>query len=273
MTGIIDTHCHYNLSPLLENWQAHWQKAQAQGVKQSIIVGTNGESLHKALEIASAEGALLCAAGIHPTNISLEDIHQADQLIQGESQLLVSALQSQSEKIIAIGETGLDYYRLDQHTTDSDKVITAQKKLFDFQLKLAQEYQLPIVLHIRDKTTQAYDEAFEMLNSYDLPQIILHCFSGPGEFLEKMVSRGAFFGVDGHITYPNNTEMREQLTRLPNHKILLETDAPFLPPVHHRGKVCEPWMIRLTADYLQTQLRLDQAQITENARAAFPGLK
>ncbi|MFZ1721514.1 MAG: TatD family hydrolase [Microgenomates group bacterium] len=284
---IIDTHAHYNLEPLLSDWKTHWQKAQDFSVLQSIVVGTTVEESQKALEIAKGEQGLYASFGIHPSNfsvsngLSLDDLDATYLHLQlsckreleaaGESEKDFLQSPAYSSKLIAIGEIGLDYYRLSADDQESRK---RQKQYFSLQLQLAFFYSLPVIIHVRDITDEAYRDIYEII-SKELPvdyPVLLHCISGPQEYLKKMLERGAYIGVGGNITYKNSQNMRDLVKNTPADKILLETDAPYLPPFPHRGKPCEPWMISLTADFMAQEFHITREQVISNTYRFFAHL-
>lgn len=278
---LIDTHCHYNMEPLFANWRAHWQTAQTHGVEKSIVIGTDLETSQRALEIAQAEQNLYAAVGVHP--------HDTETLVNFAA---LESLVSQPQ-VIAIGETGLDYFRLPTDETRS-AIIAAQHAAFRRHIELALTHHKLLIVHVRDQETpekptldNAYWDALRILSEYypattsaaptdklseatnlsqqmyvnaqhliDLysagdqsqaPTFILHCVSGPLAYIDQAVALGAYFGIAGNVTYKNAERIREIVKKVPAQQLLLETDAPFLPPQQHRGTTCEPWMIAETA--------------------------
>jgi len=235
---IFDTHCHYNLDPLYQDWQKHWQKAQAHGVQKTIVVGTNLESSRRAIEITAQEPNLMAAIGIHPSEKNLADqTRRLEELI--------------SEEVVAIGETGLDYFRLDRNLPEFETTIQAQKLAFINHIKLANQHQLDLIIHVRDKKTpetptpgNAYWDTIQILENHPSQQkFTLHCVSGPTSYIKKAIQLGAYFGIAGNITYKNADHLRDLVRIIPSEKRVLETDAPYLAPQKYRGQVCEPWMI------------------------------
>lgn len=271
---IIDTHVHYNMDPLFENWRHHWEKAQAHGVEKSIVVGTTLETSQRAVAIAHQEPNLYAAVGIHP-NYTSTDLSSFEELLS-------------QPKVIAIGETGLDYFRV---TDEKEKKI--QQQAFRTHVKLAKNYHKLVIIHVRDQATpeeptpgNAYWDALAILKENNEPRpststtanvslaehcyrnadqlitqyasaeksepltFILHCVSGPLSYLDEAISLGGYIGVAGNVTYKSADRIREIVKRVPVNRLLLETDAPFLPPVPYRGQACEPWMISETASAL-----------------------
>jgi len=173
---IIDTHCHYNLEPLYSgdpfcfkvkedsqilqmNWKDHWRNAQEKGVNKSIIVGPGLASSLKAIEIANTDNNLYAAVGIHP--------ERANKIIDVEKAVLELKKLANNKSVVAIGEAGLDYFYL--KTEDLNKIIEIkkrQKDLFISQIKLAQELNLPLILHVRDREELAYNETLDLIEKY-----------------------------------------------------------------------------------------------------------
>jgi TatD DNase family protein len=260
LDGLVDTHCHYNLSPITEHWQKHWQQAQSRGVVSSWIPGTSVESSKVGWEIAQQEPALWSMIGIHPgevaENLSIDVpgvVAQLEQLIAADRKLAIP-------KIIGMGEIGLDYFRLEEVT--AERVRTIQKALCSSLLVLAKKYDLFVSLHVRDQRTpveptekNAYWDTLTLVREAALTTpFILHCSSGPLTYIQKALEMGAYISFAGNVTYPNAQALRDIWNMTPADRRLLETDVPFLPPQGFRGKTCEPWMIAETAAWLKANL-------------------
>jgi len=254
---IIDTHAHYNLEPLYERWPELWAKAQSMGIQQTVVASINLATSQRAVEIVNQAEGLWALVGVHPSEVSENLAGQVDQstYIEQLAQLL------QDQKVLGIGEIGLDYYWLaDEQRTQQAPI---QQNWFRAQLELARQHGGWLSLHIRDKQTpseptpgNAYWDAYAIMSEYDWSQqpFILHCASGSPEYVQAMLDLGAYVGFDGNITYPKAEELRELLALVPRDRILIETDAPYLPPQTYRGQVCEPWMIVETAKFLESQI-------------------
>jgi TatD DNase family protein len=277
---IIDTHCHYNMDELWSDWRQHWQRAQAAGVTDSVVVGTSLETSQRSLELAQHDDHLHSCVGIHPyryTELIQENptISQAEiiEAIEADyAQLLEMATQA-GRPLVAVGETGLDYFRLDP-TRQWDQTLVAQRQGFIAHLKLAAELDVPVIIHVRDMGPQAYTDVLDILKEHyhGTQPFILHCVSGSVEYVQAALELGAYIGMAGNITYKNANLIRSLARISPPDRLLLETDAPFLPPHPHRGQQCEPWMISLTAAFVQEELGFDLDHISKNARRVF-GLK
>ncbi|MBU1033725.1 TatD family hydrolase [Patescibacteria group bacterium] len=282
---IIDTHCHYNLEPLYSgdpfclkvkedsqilqmNWKDHWRNAQEKGVNKSIIVGPGLASSLKAIEIANTDNNLYAAVGIHP--------ERANKIIDVEKAVLELKKLANNKSVVAIGEAGLDYFYL--KTEDLNKIIEIkkrQKDLFISQIKLAQELNLPLILHVRDREELAYNETLDLIEKYwqFSNSLIFHCVSGPLDYIKRALSfKKSYFGFGGNITFKKADEIRKIFTLVKEtdpSKILLETDSPYLAPEPYRGQICEPQMIAETANYLENELGANLEKIYQNSISAF----
>ena len=264
---IIDTHCHYNLSPLYEDWQKHWQKAQEQGVKKTIIPSASIETSRRAIEIAKLDENLFAAIGIHPNEYDTTSLADLPTVLSQNAAALSMVM---DENVIAIGETGLDYFRLKDD--QRELAIQNQKMAFKMHIQLANEFEKTLIVHSRDKggkkdkNNQAYWDILEIVKKdyqHNKP-FILHCVSGPSEYIEEALKLGAYIGVGANITYPNADELREIIKLVPKDKLLIETDAPYLPPQEYRGQICEPWMIKKTAEYINQNYSINFPQLEQN---------
>jgi len=281
---IFDTHCHYNLDPLDQKWQDHWKQAQERGVIGSIVVGTTLETSLLATKISQENEKLFSAVGVHPayvqeivssehTNATLESTMSAlEKLIEVEINQTETAL----NKIVAIGETGLDYFRLKDADPETQEIKENQKVALIEHIKLAQKYKLPVILHVRDQEIpetntlgNAYWDVVEITSHFSDVQYILHCVSGPLAYVQEMISRGAYVSVAANVTYNSAHHIRTLVASTPQTKLLLETDAPYLPPQPFRGQMCEPWMISQTAQYLENEMQINVEQILDNTYTCF----
>lgn len=278
MMPMIDTHVHYNLEPLYsgkkahfkisddsvilhQSWHDHWQQAQKKGIEKSIVVGTNLTTSRQAIKIAQADNNLMASVGLHPheaNNLS------AEQEMAAAINSLKILIKKNFSQIAAIGETGLDYYL-------SAESSALQKKLFTEQIKIANELQLPLIIHCRDQNETAYLEADRLIADYFQfkSPLIFHCISGPLVHLKKILDFGAYVGVGANVTYPNARHLRDLINQVPTDRLLIETDAPYLPPQNYRGQICQPWMIIETMKFLNLNFKINQKQIYQNTLKVF----
>lgn len=282
--NIIDTHCHYNLEPFDTDWQSHWKMAQEHHVVSSIVIGTNQATSQRAIEIAESDARLWAAIGFHPSEYTEQsvmafkngrDVQRAVNDTTEDMSLDMEDLAAlTSKKIIAVGETGLDYFRLDAYNKEQKQVIKqTQKEALRKHIQLAASRHLPLILHVRDQAEDAYWDVLNVLDQEEYTgHFILHCVSGPLAYVRQALEMGAYISIAGNITYSSAHRIREIARLAPSDRVLLETDAPFLPPVPHRGKLCEPWMIELTAQYVEEELSISLEQCYENTQHLFPQL-
>jgi TatD DNase family protein len=223
-----DTHAHLDLPPLSEEEDEVMARARDAGVTRIVTVGIDPSSSAKAIEIAHRHSGVYAAVGLHP--------HDAASL----SDSLISRLDSLSrcDQAVAIGETGLDFYR-DRSPRD------AQRAAFREQIRLARKRGLPLIVHDRD----AHDDILAILSEENAAEVggIIHCFSGDYEMARRAVSMNFLISIPGAITYPKPGTQVEAVRKLPLERLLIETDCPYLAPVPHRGKDNEPAYVPLVA--------------------------
>lgn len=278
---IFDTHCHYNLEPLYsgkagffskdqvqaikqKNWQIHWQQAQKQGAAGALIPGASLKNSKKAIKIASKEKNLFASTAIHPGEIAKFNPADINKQFSEIKQL------SQNPNVIAIGETGLDYLHLPKN--NKQHAIKQQKDYFIKHILLANKLKKPLIIHARDGSsnqlnTNIYHEILQILKQhYQFQQpFVLHCVSGPESYVKQALDLGAYISFAGNITYPSADDLRQLLQIVPENKLLLETDAPFLPPQKYRGQINQPYMIVETAKYVAAEFEIDLDLVLQNS--------
>ncbi len=242
---MIDTHAHLD-----DDAAAVLARARAAGVTRVVAVGTDVEDARRTLELAEEHDDVFCAAGIHPHEAAGVDVGAVAEL----RELL------RHECAVAVGETGLDFFR-DYAPRD------AQQRLLAAQLELAADLAKPVVIHSR----AADDEIADALDGYP-GTVVLHCFSSP-HLLPLAVERGYYVSFAGNVTYKNASDLRVAASQVPAHLLLAETDAPYLAPQPVRGKRNEPAYVIHTYDALACARDVPreelEAQIDANACAAF----
>lgn len=265
----IDTHCHLNMMvktefdiPLTQEQIASAStlinEAQQAGVNIIINIGTNLIESINVVQLAYAHQSLFATIGIHPCDLSStwrQDIKEIKQLLTQDQD---------RNKIVGIGEIGLDFY----HKPFNRK---RQEDALKSQIELALLHNLPISFHVRD----AIDEFLTLVSSYakEINRAVIHCFSGEHYFAQQAIDWGFYLGIDAPITYPKNEVFRNNLRNIPLENIVLETDAPFLPPQNYRGKKNHPAYLPITAQALADIKNLSLEQIadltTKNAKKLF----
>jgi TatD DNase family protein len=254
---MIDSHTHLFLC---ERPEAEVVAAAAEaGVERMLNVGLDAESNELAIAGAERHEGVFAAVGCHPTEAAGFDDARAAEIVR---------LAAENEKVRAIGETGIDYYRESASPAD-------QRRAFEAQIDIARERGLPIVIHARDPEgeTGASDEVFEILDARaDGVAVILHCFLAPWR-VQDAIERGWYCSFSGIVTFPSAEELREAAAKLPDELVLVETDAPYLAPQPVRGKPNEPAYVVSTAEVVAEVRGVSYAELERtveaNARALF----
>ena len=249
---LIDTHAHLDASEFRDDRAAVIARAFASSIGV-ITVGVDRRSSETACHLARRHHMIWAAVGVHP--------HDAKTL----DQALLSALEkiAQEDRIVAIGEIGLDYYR-DLSPRD------VQRHAFGEQIALARNSDLPIIVHNRDST----DDLLAILSEFSSPHRgVIHSFLGSTSLAEAFLSLGFHLGIGGPITFAKNEALAEAVHRMPLERILLETDCPYLTPVPHRGKRNEPayvhYVAQTVAEIKGISLRQVEQTTSDNARRLF----
>ena len=249
---LIDSHCHINSEDLRTQAHEVVERANEAGVKKMIIVGCDLDDSREAVELAHKFN-FYASVGIHP--------HEAKRYsdIPEEFYNLI-----QDEKVIAVGEIGLDY-----HYDLSPRDVQAE--MFERQLKFAQEINKPVILHIRE----AMDDAMKILRGYKNLKLLFHCYAGGLEFLDEVLEFDSLCAFGGALTWKGKAseELREVFRKIPSDKILLETDCPYMAPVPMRGKTNEPAFVKFVYERAaqEKNLSLEELEkiIENNAKKFF----
>ncbi len=223
---MIDSHAHLNDEQFADDIPEVAARARAAGVMTIINVGSNLESSEKAVQLADTFDEMYAVVGLHP--------HEASDLTLN----LLKRLRELAAhpRVVALGETGLDYYY--EYSTRSE-----QQTAFREQLSLADELSLPVVIHSRDATKDTVDIVREAAAT----PCVLHCFSGSWETASEYLDMGHVLSFAGPITFNNARRLRETAAKVPLDRVLIETDCPYLAPVPHRGKRNEPAFVKHVA--------------------------
>jgi len=230
---MIDSHCHLDHEPLYRNLSDVISRSKEAGITKLLTICTTLDSFENIKAIIKRDQMIYGTYGIHP--------HETDNN-QVDKQIIIKCI-NENEKIIGIGETGLDFF---YNHSDKIKQITSFKEHIEASIELSK----PIIIHSRD----AEKETFEILSLYknENLKILMHCFTGSLEFSKKLLTLDAFFSASGIITFKNSTELQNTFKTIPLEKLLIETDSPFLAPIPMRGKKNEPSFIKHTLDKLST---------------------
>ncbi len=227
---LVDTHAHLDNSQFDSDREEVIAAAAANGISHIITIGCDLANSKQSVEIAAAHKNIYAAVGVHPHDASEIDDSTIEQL---------RGLATGANKVVAIGEIGLDFYR-DRSPRD------VQRQAFRRQIRLARELGLPIIVHDRD----AHDEVLQILREEQASEVggVLHCFSGDLAMARECLELGFYLSFPGTITYPKNEAAREVVRSIPVDRMLVETDCPYLAPQVRRGKRNEPALVRHTAE-------------------------
>ena len=274
---MIDTHCHIQFSA----YEDDRDKVILRCGKKNLImnaIGTQKNTSKQAVELAEKEDNIYATIGLHPTHLFATKVDEEESSFLSREENFEEEYYDElakSEKVIGVGECGLDFFHLPKGVNFLE-VLEKQKKVFKQQYDFAQKHDLPLVIHVRDpelgsELPSAYDEMVKLLNSLledgapegrvmlsNTPTAplkggikgVVHCYSGDWNQAQKFFDLGLYIGFTGIITFParkNNPKPTEDLLEvvknIPLDRILVETDAPYLAPQAYRGKKCEPWMV------------------------------
>ncbi|NBB25415.1 YchF/TatD family DNA exonuclease [Porphyrobacter sp. SLTP] len=248
---LVDSHCHLEYKGLVEEQTAVLARARAAGVGAFLNISTRQSEWDQVVATAAREPDVFASVGIHP--------HEADAHQDLGRAALLEA--TRHPKVIAIGETGLDYY---YDKSDRD----AQKSLFRMHIDVARETQLPIIIHTRDAEEHTHAILADEMGKGAFPALI-HCFTASADFAEKVLALGLTISLSGIVTFKNAKDLQAVAVIIPDDRLLVETDSPFLAPVPHRGRVCEPAYVADTAAFVAGIRGTDVEHLTAQTTANF----
>jgi TatD DNase family protein len=262
LVGTYDNHTHLEIAdgdqPM--NYQDHLTLANQVGILGAVQVGVTLESSKWSAEVAAKESRLLAAVAIHPNEAARYETREAlDFDIEG-----IAALAGQ-ERVRAIGETGLDFFR-----TESEQGKSFQQHSFERHIQIAKDFSLALQIHDRD----AHEQVVETLQRVGAPEkVVFHCYSGDLELAKICAEHGWYTSFAGNITIKRNQNLRDSLKHMPKELILVETDAPFLTPEPLRGRPNAPYLVPITVRFMAAQLDMDanelSGQLAQNTVAVY----
>ena len=232
----VDSHCHLNYKGLVEEQGAVLERARAARVSTMLNISTRASEWDEVIGLAEREPDVFASVGIHP--------HEADVHPDIETETLVE--RAQHPRVVGIGESGLDYYY-----DHSDR--GRQRDSFRAHIAAARETRLPIIVHTRDAEEDTAAILADEMGKGRFTGVI-HCFTASSDFGHKALDLGLYISMSGIVTFKNARDLQAAAREIPLERLLIETDAPFLAPVPHRGKPCEPAFVADTAKFL-AQLR------------------
>ncbi len=228
---MIDSHCHLDREPLISNLNQVLTRAKDVGLEKLLTICTTSSGYNNILDIVSKDSMIYGTFGIHP--------HETKNYLIEKDEIVKKV--RMNNKIIGVGETGLDFY---YNNSDKD----TQLKSFQNHIEAAIYLNIPLIIHSRNAENETYDILKE--NYQKNLKILMHCFTGSTDFALNLVPLNAYFSASGIITFKKSTELQETFKKIPEDKLLIETDSPFLSPEPNRGKKNEPSFIIFTAEKL-----------------------
>jgi TatD DNase family protein len=251
---LIDSHCHLNYKGLVEDQQNVLERARGAGVGVMLNIATRESEWDDVLGTAEREADVWATVGIHP--------HEADEHPHVDTAKLVE--RAAHPRVVGIGETGLDYYY-----DHSDRA--RQQASFRAHIAASRQTGLPLIVHTREAEEDTLAIMREEMGQGAYPGVI-HCFTASGAFADAALELGFYISISGIVTFKNAKDLQETAARLPIERLLIETDSPFLAPVPHRGRPCEPAFVADTARFLAKLRGEDEAELAAATSANFRAL-
>jgi TatD DNase family protein len=245
----VDSHCHLNYKGLVEDQQGVLTRARAAGVGKMLNISTRAAEWDEVIGLAEREEDVFASVGVHP--------HDADTHADVETSTLVD--RAGHPKVVGIGESGLDFY---YDRSDRER----QRASFRAHIAAARETGLPIIVHTREAEADTHAILAEEMGKGAFTGVI-HCFTASRDFADKALALGFYISLSGIVTFKNARDLQETAKTIPLERLLIETDSPFLAPVPHRGRPCEPAFVAATARFL-AELRGESLEGLAEATAA-----
>ena len=247
---MIDSHCHLDHEPLFENLNDILKRSKDVGIEKLLTICTTLESFKKIKQLVKKDDIIYGTYGIHPHETKKDKV---------TNKLIIDEIIN-NEKIIGIGETGLDFHY--NHSNKNDQITS-----FEEHIKASIELKIPLIVHSRDSE----EETLEIFNKYknNNLKILMHCFTGSKKFAENLLNLDAYFSASGIITFKNSTDLQETFKSIPLNKTLIETDSPYLAPVPNRGKQNEPSFLKFTAEKLANIKEISMSELIHATTSNF----
>lgn len=239
---IFDTHAHYDDEAFDEDREKVFKELKENGVIGILNCASSYKSIEITNKLTKENDFIYGALGIHPENADEHNLEVKNEIIE---------LIKSNKKIIAIGEIGLDYY------WDENPEKEIQKKVFREYMKLAEEFNMPVVIHDRD----AHKDTLEIIKEFPKVKGIVHCFSGSKEFANECIKLGYYIGVGGVVTFKNAKKLVEVVSNIPLDRILVETDCPYMAPEPNRGKRNKSDYIRYIIERIASIREIDPIEV------------
>ncbi len=231
MIEYVDTHCHIHFPDYGLDTNDVLKEALKDGVTRMIAVGCTLRDSNLGVELAKKHRSVWASVGVHP--------HEAQFYVEDTKALQQLRELSTQDRVVAIGEIGLDYYY--NHSSQSDQIA-----MLRYQLELGLANDLPFIFHVRE----AFDDFFKVFDEYNGIRGVIHSFTANPQTLEQCLNRGLYIGLNGIMTFTKDKDQLKSASIVPQNRLLLETDAPYLTPVPFRGTICQPMYVVSTAQFL-----------------------
>lgn len=246
-----DSHCHLNYEGLVEDQAGVLARARAAGVEAMLNISTRQSEWDEVIAVAEREDDVWASVGIHP--------HEADSHADVQTATLVE--RARHPRVVGIGESGLDFY---YDHSDRDR----QRASFRAHIAAARETGLPLIVHTRDAEEDTAGILADEMGKGAFPGVI-HCFTASAAFAGRALELGLYISLSGIVTFRNARDLQETAKRIPLERLLIETDSPFLAPVPHRGKACEPAFVANTAAFVASLREMETKDLAEATSANF----
>tara|TARA_A100001234_G_scaffold221339_1_gene236957 strand:- start:172 stop:933 length:762 start_codon:yes stop_codon:yes gene_type:complete len=241
---MIDSHCHLDHESLFKNLDEILERSKSIGIKKLLTICTTLKSFETIKQIINKDKIIYGTYGIHPHEAKNDKV---------TSKIIIDEI-SQNDKIIGIGETGLDFYY--NHSDKNDQISSMEE-----HIKAAIELDIPLIIHSRNAENDTL-KIFQKYNKYDL-KILMHCFTGSDEFAKNLLEFNTYFSASGIITFKNSQNLQNTFKDLPLDRLLVETDSPYLAPVPNRGKKNEPSFVKYTLEKLSEIKEVSNIELTK----------
>ena len=248
---IVDSHCHLLHQKNISSISTLLKNAENNGVSKLLNISTKEDEFDKVINLSKKYDNIYCSLGIHPH----ESMSSSDKVFAQILEL------SKFRKVIGIGETGLDFYY--NHSNKKSQISSFEK-----HIEISQETDLPLIIHMRE----AEDEIFRLINKYYKKKEfkgLIHCFTGSGEIVKKLLPYNFYFSLSGIITFKKSESLRKSMKSIPISNMLVETDSPYLAPEPMRGKVNEPSFIIHTVEYIANMINVSTEELSEKTTQNF----
>ena len=250
---LVDSHCHLDrlkLDDMEDGLNQALDQARIRGISRMLCVCISAENRSDVLAIANQHDDIFCSAGVHPCDVKADEVVSVDTLKEWASE----------QKVVALGETGLDYYY-------SDELADEQKTSFKHHLIAAGELALPVIVHTRD----AREDTLQLIDAHGNKESsgVLHCFTESWDMAKRALEMNYYISFSGIVTFKNAEALREVAKNVPMDRILVETDSPYLAPVPYRGKSNEPKYVREVAEFVADLKKVDFDEFCETTTNNF----